>query len=133
VLFGCGPNKRIIESGNNNPQANVFEGKVKPAESSFDQDVEAMRTVDFYYIYVFRRKDGETFDPDDKKYLTTFVPSEINRRQISDGGRALITGSNFLFPSEALDRLRERFAFEDLSSKNASTPKMSDTGTPTGN
>lgn len=114
-LTACWPNQRIVESGNENPPANVFRQDVKPAVSTFEEDIEAMRTADFYFIYVFRRNDNAPFDAGDKQFLSANIPAEINRRQLSDEGRALIAGSNFKIPDEMFAKLKERFDFEDFS------------------
>ena len=74
-----------------------------------------MKTADFSFIYIFRRKDGRELDADDRSYLGVTIPSEMNRRKISDGGRAVIVGSNFRIPAEIMNILKERFAFEDHS------------------
>ena len=74
-----------------------------------------MKTADFSFIYIFRRKDGATLDADDRSYLSVTIPSEMNRRKISDAGRAVIIGSNFRIPPDIMNILKERFAFEDHS------------------
>ncbi len=122
ALIGCGPNQRIIQSGNENPPANLFSGKVEPAVSSFERDIEAMRTAEFYFILVFRRKDRAIFDADDKQFLAANIPTEVNRRQLSDEGKALIVGTNFLIPDNMLNGLIERFDLEDLSPKKDDRP-----------
>ena len=74
-----------------------------------------MQTADFNFVYVFRRNDGGELDPDDRAFMSSNIPYEINRKKISDGGRALVIGSNFRLPAENFKALRERFAFEDYS------------------
>lgn len=115
IFTGCGPNQRIIRSGEENPPVNVFEQKVEPARTTFEADVESMRTAGFEAIYVIRRKDGGQFDGDDKQYLGASIPSEVNRREISDEGRALIIGTNFVLTSEILSSIRQRFDVQDVS------------------
>ncbi|QYO68252.1 hypothetical protein [Leptolyngbya sp. 7M] len=112
---GCGPNQRIIRSGEENPPANVFEQKVEPARTSFETDLGSMRTAGFEAIYVIRRKDDGPFDADDKRYLAANIPSEVNRREISDEGKALIIGTNFVLTSEILSAVRQRFDVQDVS------------------
>jgi hypothetical protein len=115
ILLGCGPNRRIINSAaENQPSAKPLE-VVLPAESGIDDDIKAMRTADFSFIYVFRRIDGAALDEDDRKFLVSTIPVEVNRRRLSDGNRALIVGSNFRIPAKMLDALKKRFAFEDFS------------------
>jgi hypothetical protein len=88
---------------------------VPPQLSEFDSDLEAMRTADFNFIYVFRRKDGGVLDADDKRFMNATMPQELNRRTLSDGDKALIVGSNFRFPPAQLKLMTERYMFADFS------------------
>ncbi|MGQ0543094.1 MAG: hypothetical protein ACT4O9_14820 [Blastocatellia bacterium] len=87
----------------------------KPVPSSFESDLESMRTADFNFIHVFRRKDGKELETDDKRFIIANTPMEVNRRKLSDDGKALITGSNFRLPPESLKAMTERFSFQDFS------------------
>lgn len=115
TVLGCGPNKQIIESGRKNAELERAKSNIAPAARSFESDIESMRTANFYNIYVFRRKDAATLDADDKAFLAANLPGEVNRQMLSDEGKALIAGSNFQLPEGQLTALKERFAFEDLS------------------
>ncbi|HKX84215.1 MAG TPA: hypothetical protein VJL58_08350, partial [Pyrinomonadaceae bacterium] len=86
-----------------------------PSATTVEEDVEAMRVADFNFIYVFRRKDGAVMDADDKRFVSAITPPEINRRKLSDSGKAIILGSNFRLPPENLKQLTDRFAFQDHS------------------
>lgn len=83
--------------------------------TAFEKDLDTLKTADFDFIYVFRRKDGGTFDGEDKKYLRANAPMEINRFVSTDDGRAFIAGSKFKFPPEALETLEKRFNIADYS------------------
>jgi hypothetical protein len=115
VGTACGPDQRIIESGNSNAAQTASSENAPASTPSLEQDLEAMRNADFYFIYVFRRKDGQVLDADDKRFMAAVIPPEINRRTISDGGRALVCGSNFRIPPEAWEDMKMRFDFEDYS------------------
>jgi len=78
-----------------------------------------MQTADFNFVYVFRRTDGGEIDADDRAFMSANIPYEINRKKISDGGRALVIGSNFRLPAENFKALRDRFAFEDYSKRES--------------
>ncbi|CAN5646418.1 hypothetical protein BH24ACI3_BH24ACI3_12050 [soil metagenome] len=124
--FGCVPNSRIMNSAAEQSEAKPLATPVPP---SFEGDVEAMRTADFDFIYVFRRKDGGLMDGDDRVFVNENTPLETNRRKISDEGKAIILGSNFKFPPEVMQKLSDRFAFTDYSkagnpgaAANASAP-----------
>ncbi|MER3429985.1 MAG: hypothetical protein C4324_02885 [Blastocatellia bacterium] len=117
TLSGCSPNRRIIESSAERKEPTPSPGPT--ATPDLKTDIESMRTADFLFIYVFRRKDGGPLDADDKRYAARVIPPEMNRRTISDSGRAIIVGSNFRMPAETLKVLKERFDFEDYSSPAA--------------
>jgi hypothetical protein len=118
MLFaaGCTPNQRILNSSNERPlepSSVQTSGTVEPPK--IENDIAAMKTADFNFIYIFRRKDGGELDADDRAFMNANLPYEINRKKISDGGKALIIGSNFRLPAENFKAMKERFAFEDLS------------------
>ena len=119
MLIGssCGPNQRILNSASENPplRSDPSDSNTAPVLVTIEQDIEAMRTADFNFIYVFRRRDGAPLDAEDKSYFSRTSPAEMNRRRISDGGKALIIGPNFRMPAENLEELKARFAFEDHS------------------
>lgn len=74
-----------------------------------------MRNADFDFIFVFRRKDGSEMDTDDKKFFNSFTPLETNRRRLTDGGRAIIIGTNYRWTPELFKKFTERFNLEDYS------------------
>jgi hypothetical protein len=69
----------------------------------------------FTTVYVLKRKDGGVFTKEDRKYLVDNSPPETNRRVSTDGEKAFVLGSNYLFPPENLEALRKRFIVEDHS------------------
>lgn len=85
-----------------------------------------MRTADFDFVYVFRRKDGSALDGEDKKYLRANSPAATNRFILSDANRAAIAGSSFRFEPENLAKLGERFAIENFSKPESETAKPDD-------
>ena len=112
----CTPNQRIINSANERPpEPDSVQRPSDNAPTRIETDIAAMKTADFNFIHIFRRKDGTPLDADDRSYMSITIPSEVNRRKISDEGRALIVGSNFRIPPEVMIVLKERFAFEDHS------------------
>ena len=98
-------------------KANVSEPLAAPEEkqSNFASDLQAMKTANFDYIFIFRRRDGGAFDAEDKKYLRANAPVETNRFVSTDNGKAFIAGSKFKFPPQNLEILRMRFNVEDYS------------------
>ena len=118
IIFfsACKPNQRIVESSaEKQKELAPAERQSGPEFVTAEADIAAMRTADFNFIYVFRRKDGNGLDSDDRRFINANTPYEINRKKLSDGGRALIVGSNYHFPAENFKAMKERFAFEDFS------------------
>lgn len=113
----CGPNKRILESangGNTGSEPVAADSNTVPAVSSFEQDLNAMRTADFKFILVFRRKDGKELEQGDKELIAN-AAAQANRRRLSDEGKAVIIGSNFPFAAGAFGGLTERFNMDNYS------------------
>jgi hypothetical protein len=102
VSSACGPNQQILESANENRTSETEVAEVNsnstPAPIGFDADLESMRTADFKFILVFRRKDGQPMDAADKDWISRNIGAQANRRTLSDGGKAILIGSNFPFP-----------------------------------
>lgn len=115
LVPSCAPNQRIVNSSTEQGSNTEVSSSRTPVPSSFDQDLESMRTADFLFIYVMRRKDGGLLDVDDKRFASLVIPGEMNRRTLSDEGKAIIIGSNFKMPEDSYKLIAERFAVEDLS------------------
>ena len=110
--LGCQPNQTILKDTAPPPTPM---STVESRKTSFEDDLRDMQTANFDYIYAFRRKDGGTFDKDDKKYLRDNTPLETNRWTSTDEGKAYFAGSGFGFSPEQMDALRKRFIIEDYS------------------
>ena len=101
-------------------------------QTQFEQDLQTMKTADFKYIFVFRRKDGGKIDGEDKTYLKTNLSPNTNRVLTSDDNKAVIAGSHFIFPPENLEILQKRFKVEDLSEpKQANSEENTNTNAET--
>ena len=114
LLSACQPNAVIL---NSKPAA---PSNAAPTDSgggfdSFDKDLEAMRTADFDFIYVFRRKDGGVLTGADKKYLKANSPASTNRFVLSDADKAVVAGSKFKFSAENIAALESYFNVENYS------------------
>lgn len=106
--LACGANESVLRSGNETPvQANTANEK-----TPFAQDLDAMRTAGFTFIYVLRRKDGATLETEDVGVIK-LQTIETNRRVKTDDDRAVIIGSNKEIPKQNLDLLYARFAVEN--------------------
>ena len=122
--FSCQPNAAILESAKNSTaeRANMSEAANNQSKNSFARDLETMRTANFDFIYVFRRKDGAPLDSDDKKYVKLNSPTETNRFILSDEDKAVIAGSKYKFAEQNLMALRDRFNIEDFSKPPTAAP-----------
>lgn len=110
IASACGGNEAILRSGKEPAaQANAESGK-----TSFEKDLEAVRTADFGFVYVLRRKDGGVIDAEDKSVIR-LETATANRRVAADDGRAFIIGSNFALPPKSMVAIYERFAVENYS------------------
>lgn len=121
LSLACQPNAAILESAKNSTEARA-NSQAEPAVRSFDRDLETMRTANFDYIYVMRRKDGAVLDGDDKKYVKLNSPVETNRFILSDEEKAVIAGSKYKFAEQNLMALRDRFNIEDFSKPQPDAP-----------
>ena len=118
ILTSCGANESILKSGKEaTPSANAA-----VAVSTVEKDIDDMRTADFGFIYVLRRKDGGPIDAADRGVIKaqTF---DANRRVSSDSGKAFVVGSNHPLAPERLSALNDRFAVENLSTAPSVIPE----------
>lgn len=115
LSMSCSPNQRIVESNGQWSNTEANRASATPNQNSLESEIEAMRTADFIFIYVIKRKDGGQLDAEDRKFAAAVIPGEMNRRSVVDGGKAILIGSNFRMPDESRKLIIERFAVEDLS------------------
>lgn len=124
ILFAaCGANEGILKSGKDTPSSS----NIQPGKSSFDQDLDSMRTADFRFVYVLRRKDGGVIDAEDKSVIK-LQTVDMNRRVASDNDKAFIISSNAMLPPKNMRALLEHFSVENYSppldaNANANTKK----------
>lgn len=119
MIAACSPNPRIVNSSAERDEEIARSTNVQPAVSTFEADLEAMRIANYPFIYVLRRKDGGVLDADDRKLLGQNIPSEVDRRKLTDGDRAVMVGSKHRIPDDRLKLLRDRFDFQDLSASQS--------------
>lgn len=105
--FGCGTAATTGVNQNSTVAA------VEP--TSLERDIESMKTADFEFIYVFRRKDGGPFESADKTFLKANSPADTNRFVLSDMEKAVVAGSSYKFEPAHLVKLGEKFDIENYS------------------
>ncbi|MEQ1603556.1 MAG: hypothetical protein ABL999_01655 [Pyrinomonadaceae bacterium] len=111
IAFGCGANESVLRSGKDNTAGRA---NATPVRTSFETDLEAMRTAGFSFIYVLRRKDGGVIDPEDKSVIRVQT-TQANRRVSADDGKAVIVGSNFQLAPHNMAAIYQRFAVDNYS------------------
>lgn len=109
LATGCGANDSILKSGKDTPQANAGSEK-----TPFARELDAVRTADFSFIYVLRRKDGGKIGAEDRSVIKLNTDG-IPRRVAADDDKAFILGSNFQLPPKNMMALYDRFAVENYS------------------
>jgi hypothetical protein len=121
LLCGCGPNESILKSGANNDNTAPAPQASHAAYDSVESEIENMRTADFNFILVLRRKDGGKMQADDKAFVRTNM-SGANRRSLVDSEKAIVIGSNARVPHDLLTKLGDRFDVQDFSKPEAEIP-----------
>jgi hypothetical protein len=99
-----------LKSGKENPDTS---GRA-PRQQTFEQELEDVRTGDFLYIYVLRRKDGREIDADGRRVIKLNT-TDAKRRVSADNGRAFIIGTDAPIAPKNLAAIYESFAVEDYS------------------
>ena len=122
---GCGPNKGLLESGKDNP-GNYNAAKTKTA---FEEDMDAMRTAGFAFIYVLRRKDGGKIDAEDRGVIK-LQTVDTKRRVATDDDRAFLIGSDNQLPPKNLTALYGMFAVENYSAPPPANSNTNSNTTP---
>ena len=110
LCAGCGANEGVLKSGRESPAPSNAES----SRTTFVKEFEAMRTADFRFVYVLRRKDGGVIDTEDKSVIK-MQTVDMNRRVSADNDKAFIIGSNAQLPPKNMMALLERFAVENYS------------------
>jgi hypothetical protein len=110
TLSSCGANEGVLKSGkDNSPQTNAA-----PSQPTFAQELEEVRTADFRYIFVLRRKDAGEIDAEDRSVIKLNT-TDANRRVSADNGRAFIIGTNNVIPPKNIAAIYAHFAVENYS------------------
>lgn len=86
-----------------------------PELSDFKNQIKAMQTADFDYIFAIRRPDGEILTSEDKRFIRANSHPATNRFTLTEDEKIVVAGSNFAFSEENLFALRERFEVENYS------------------
>jgi hypothetical protein len=85
--------------------------------SSVEEDIAAMRDAGIGNIFVIRKSDRSVFNAEDKDFLRTNIPLEVNRILSSDEGKAFIVGSTFRIPDENIEAWKRRFVVQEKTER----------------
>jgi len=111
VLTGC----RRASTDDETPDNSTYRPEATPA-TQFERDLKYIREAHFAYIWVFSRKDGKEFTPEDSEVLRTNAPKVVDW-VVTDEKKKVIGGSNFPLEGPQLAALQKRFNIEDYSVK----------------
>ncbi len=110
--FSCQANQTILNSQTKPVPSPPISEQPKDA---FQKALRGVQSGDFTYIFVLRRKDGGEIQGEDGRFIRSVSPAETNQFVVTDDNLIVIIGTNFPYPPENLDLLRERFNIEDFS------------------
>lgn len=113
-FIACAPNETILKSGANESERSPVPRTSQQKYDTVEAEVENMRTADFDFILVLRRRDGGVMQSDDKAFVRTNM-SGANRRSLADGEKAIVIGSNARVPQDLIKMLTDRFDVQDFS------------------
>ncbi len=92
------------------------------ASTPFEKALFSVRVGDFEQVFSFARKDGGVLTSDDIEFFKTVTENEqgreINRRLKSEDNKFIVAGTNFVFKSEQLEKLQQRFQIRDYTESN---------------
>jgi hypothetical protein len=117
VLAACSANEQILKSGKDSPTPI----NVQSQKSDLEEQLESLRTADFRFIFVIRRKDGHVLDTADKAVIRQNTV-DMNRRVLADDDKAVLIGSNTVPFKESFEILASAYAIQDLSPEPVPVP-----------
>jgi len=117
VLSACSSNQEILNSGKASPTPATAEVQ----KTTIEDEINNMRTADFRFIWVIRRKDGGVMDAADKAVIRQNTV-DMNRRVLADDDKAILIGSNTVPFKENFDILASAYAIQDVSQEPVPSP-----------
>jgi len=118
LTFACGPNESILKSGTNEGPKTENSSNAQAKYDSIESEIENMRTANFDFILVLKRKDGAAMQADDKSFVRITTPN-ANRRSLAEHETVIVIGSNSRVPPEIMKVLSDRFIVDDFSKPEA--------------
>ena len=115
IGLGCQPSQTVLNDRNPTPEPTAESTPEIPMDD-FAERLKSVQTGNFDFVYVFRRKDGGVFTTEDKQLFRENT-ADVNQRQLTSDGKALIVGSNYAFAPENFEVLKNEFKVENYSPK----------------
>lgn len=115
-LSGCA---QTPPAASNNASPEPSTATATPQSSpltDFEQKLQYVRNGGYTYIFVFSRKDGKPFAPDDSPVLRTSAPQVVDW-VITDDKKKVVAGTNFNLEEGNIDALKKRFVVENYSGR----------------
>jgi hypothetical protein len=112
VLSGCG--KSAPEANTTSTTASPAPAQATPRSSprtEFEEALQHVKNGRFTYIWVFTRKDGKPFTPEDSPILRSNAPQVVDWVK-ADGNKKFLAGTNFDLEQNNLTQLRKRYVVE---------------------
>lgn len=126
VVLGCQPSRFVLEDRQSTPEPTTESTPHIPIDD-FAERLASVQTGNFEFVFAFRRKDGDVFTGEDKRFLKENIPLDANQKQLTSDEKAVIVGSNYPFTTENLDALKKRFKIEDYSPEKEEPKKEQNT------
>lgn len=99
------------------PRPPVSKAATSATDMPFERGLDYVQRGKFKNIFVIARQDGAPLQAQDKDYLRKNTHQETNMWVVTNGGRRVVAGTNFVWTPENMDALRERFVVEDYTGK----------------
>ncbi len=110
LASACGPDDRILKSGKETPAPS----NVEASKTTFERELDDIKTAGFTFVYVLRRKDGQKLNSEDRSVIR-LQTVDMNRRVTADDDKAVIIGSNYQLPPKNMSAILDRFVVETHS------------------
>jgi hypothetical protein len=104
-LCSCGANESILKSGKKTPEP----VNAAPQKAPVQQELDAMRTAGFDFVYALRRVDSDKIDASDRSFVKELT-ADANRRVVTEDEMYIVIGTNTVLSQETMDALLTRFA-----------------------
>jgi hypothetical protein len=111
VLSGCGNSASNTNTATTTTESSPQATPQSSPRTEFEEDLQYVKNGQFAYIWVFTRKDGKLFGPEDSPILRTNAPQVVDWVS-TDGGKKILAGTNFNLEEGNLTPLRKRYVVE---------------------